>query len=129
MATLQIHDYANQLRFEITGKLSGDCVSRISERWMSALPGSYHRKLTIDISALTGYDQAGRVLLREMYERGMEFSGSTPQSLVYLQEISKPSVSAARTPIRESYLAPKQMGSEQKNEPPLLARAQVSGKQ
>ena len=124
MATLLIHDYADELRLEITGKLSGDSVASISERWMSALPGSYHRKLTVDIGGLTGYDQAGRRLLRDMYEQGMTFSGGTPQTLVFLSEISKP-LKPALVQARETEAATPAIPA--KKEQPKLYRVKASG--
>lgn len=88
MATIRIHDRADQLRVEIVGKFAGDTVREVASVWTNALLESAPRHFTVDISRLSGYDAEGRKLLRDMYHRGTLFAAKTPLSLVFLSEIS-----------------------------------------
>jgi hypothetical protein len=90
VAIVTIHDRADELRFEILGYFAGDSVSELATKWVLSLPNSFHRKFTVDISGMSGYDAAGRKLLYRMYRHGTQFACSTPQSLIFLQEISTP---------------------------------------
>ena len=112
MATVKILDRANELRFEILGKFAGDCVKDVAEQWTSCLPESYHRKLTVDISGLTGYDMDGRKVLRDMYLHGTDFACTTAQSLVFLNDISKPVRPTGVTMLRDASKETKPPSSE-----------------
>lgn len=90
MATLKIHDGADEFRIEIAGRLAGESVEEIQVSWQNALAVPALRRFTVDISRLSGYDAAGRRLLREMHRHGTQFAAATPLSLVFLGEISTP---------------------------------------
>ncbi len=90
MGTVKIYDRANEFRIEIAGRFLGDSVADVSMAWQTALLEAHPRSFTVDISRLSGYDTAGRKLLHEMYNRGTQFAAGTPQSLVFLNEISLP---------------------------------------
>lgn len=91
MATIKIHDRADEFRIEITGKFSGDIVNEAAAHWKDALHETPPRRFTVDISRLSGYDYPGCKLLSQMYHHGAQFAAATPLSLVFLSEISKPS--------------------------------------
>ncbi|MGH9584606.1 MAG: hypothetical protein ACRD4O_16925 [Bryobacteraceae bacterium] len=88
MATIKIHDRADQLRVEIVGKFAGETVREVLSVWTNALLESVPRHFTVDISRLSGYDAEGRKLLRDMCQRGTLIAAKTPLSLVFLSEIS-----------------------------------------
>lgn len=88
MAIITTYDQPYEYRIEINGKFSGDCVLEVSKAWRKALQGTATRRYTIDISGLTGFDQQGRKVLREMYRHGTQFAAGTPSSLVFLNEIA-----------------------------------------
>ncbi len=88
--TLKIHDRADEFRMELIGKFSGDLVDEVASSWKDVLADASPRKCTVDISRLSGYDQAGRKLLREMYKHGTQFAAGNPTALAFLNEISAP---------------------------------------
>ncbi len=90
MATIKIHDKADELRIEITGRFAGDVIGEVSSCWKTALQSASPRRFTVDISRLSGYDNAGCKLLAKMYRHGVQFAAATPLSLVFLNEISVP---------------------------------------
>lgn len=90
MATITIHDRAEEFRIEIVGKFAGDVVDDAAAHWKSALRETPPRRFTVDISRLSGYDYAGCKLLSKMYHHGAQFAAATPLSLVFLSEISLP---------------------------------------
>lgn len=109
MAVITIYDRASEYRIEITGKFAGDCVKEVASAWRRALQDTATRNHTVDITGLTGFDQPGRKVLREMYLHGTNFAAGTPASLVFLSEISGPArrgPASEVTPIRESGKAP-----------------------
>lgn len=89
MATIKIYDRANEYRVEIVGRFAGDSLNEVENAWKSALRETMPRQFTVDITRLTSYDNAGCLLLREMYRHGAQFAAGTPVSLVFLGELSK----------------------------------------
>lgn len=94
MATFTFFDRADEFRIEIIGRLAGDGVPEVRRAWEQALQETGPRRLSIDITRLSGYDSNGRKLLAEMYRHGTDFAARTPSSLVFLDEVAK----TARTP-------------------------------
>ncbi len=90
MTTIQALDRAEELRIIISGSFGGESVPQVAHTWHSALKDGLQRRVTVDISALTGYDAGGRKLLRDMHHHGVVFAAATPTSLVFLSEISAP---------------------------------------
>ena len=88
MATFKIFDRADEFRIEIIGRFAGNGVEEVRQCWEEALRQTVPRRLSVDISRLSGYDLAGRKLLNEMYRHGTELAARTPSSLVFLNEIS-----------------------------------------
>ena len=87
-STVRVLDEADQFRIEIEGRLAGETVIHVRRCWRSALFEPSLRKLTIDISQLTGYDRHGFKLLREMYAHGTCISARNAEALTILHEIS-----------------------------------------
>ena len=90
MSTFKIHDGAEEFRIEIIGRFMGPCVYDVQRCWEEALAEAGPRTLTVDISRVTGYEPAGRKLLRHMHQHGTKFAAATPRSLVFLSEITTP---------------------------------------
>lgn len=119
MATVKIYDRAHEFRIEIAGRLGGECVAEVETAWKNALLETGPRRFAVDISRLTGYDNSGRKLLREMYRHGTEFAAGTPLSLVFLNEISAP---ARRGPALV-HEGPLERPADTKPQPQSLRRA------
>ena len=96
VATYKITDRGDEFRIEIIGRFAADGVPEVKQSWQNALSEPAHRRLTVDISRLSGYDSAARKLLAEMYRHGTEFAARTPSSLVFLSEIAN----TPRTPAK-----------------------------
>jgi hypothetical protein len=88
--TIKIHDRADEFRMELVGRFSGDLVDEVASNWKRVLADASQRKCTVDISRLSGYDQPGRKLLRQMYKHGTQFAAGNPAALALLNEISAP---------------------------------------
>ncbi len=94
MATYKVLDGADEYRIEIVGRFAGQCVRDVSGCWHEALGKNIQRQVTVDISRMGGYDTRGKALLCEMHKHGTVIAASTPNSLIYLAEIT----SVRRTP-------------------------------
>jgi hypothetical protein len=88
VATFKIFDRADEFRIEIVGRFAGEGIEEVRRSWQQALAETDRRRLSVDISRLSGYDMSGRKLLAEMYRHGTEFAARTASSLVFLNEIS-----------------------------------------
>ena len=88
MAVLNYNDGANEFRIEIVGNFVGACVHEVEGRWRGALSESSPRTVIVDISGLTGYENAGRKLLRSMYGHGTKIAAANSNSLIFLDEIT-----------------------------------------
>jgi len=92
VAKINLIDEAHRLRIEIDGRFAGQVVDQVRSCWHAALASVCSRKLTVDISKLSGYDVAGSKLLRQMYQHGTEIAARTPEALVFFNEIASPEV-------------------------------------
>lgn len=90
VSTIKTYDGADEFRIEIMGRFQGQSVNEVARMWRTALGETRPRKCIIDISRISGYDTAGCTLLRDIYHHGTQIAAGTPQSLVYLSEISIP---------------------------------------
>ena len=88
MGTIRILDLAEQFRIEIEGRFAGDVVAEAAQHWQQALSEPNSRRLTVDISQLSGYDVEGSALLRRMYRHGAHLSARNTRALVFLDEIA-----------------------------------------
>ncbi len=88
MATFKIHEIATEYRIEIVGKFTGFCVRDVEASWRSALQANLQRQVVVDISRIDGFDNAGRLLLRQMHKHGTVIAASTSHSLVFLEEVT-----------------------------------------
>lgn len=127
MPVIKTQDWAHDFRIVIEGRLAGESVAQVSALWSNALSQALLRTITVDISLLTGYDNAGRKLLRDMHLHGTDFAARTPGSLVFLAEVTAPRRRSVAV-IPEPVLERARPVSETKSHQPLHFRAAAGGK-
>ena len=88
MATFKVLDGASEYRIEIVGKFAGPCVRDVSHTWEAALQKNSQRRITVDITRISGYDNAGKTALREMHKHGTLIAAGNPHALSFLDEIT-----------------------------------------
>lgn len=86
--TIYISDQADEFRIEISGRLADSLVHEVETAWKAALLENNPRRISVDITRMTGYDTAGQRLLRELHAHGTHISAGTPRSLLFLNQIS-----------------------------------------
>ena len=86
--TLCISDRAEEFRIEIFGPFTGSAVTDAATAWKAALLVNIPRRISVDITRMTGYDRAGYMLLCEMHRHGTHIGAGTPHSLQFLTQIS-----------------------------------------
>ncbi len=86
--TIHISDQAEEFRIEIPGRFCDSAVSEASAAWHAALSANTPRRISVDITQMSGYDRAGYLLLREIYSHGTHIVAGTPESLRFLSQIS-----------------------------------------
>jgi len=87
-------------RFELAGDLNAGDAARLEQDWRGASPIIGNRMLVVDLSFVTGIDEAARSLFRRWYERGAEFTASSKHSRELVESITE------RRYTRELSLAP-----------------------
>ncbi len=67
MLRITIHENGKLRRLELAGKLAGEWVAETEKAWQAASAGT---PVEVDLTAVTGVDEAGRRLLRAMIQGG-----------------------------------------------------------
>lgn len=65
-----MHDGAAEFRFRLCGDLSGDAVHEVEQAWRTASSIIRGRSLLVDLSSVTGMDDAGRAFLERWQAEG-----------------------------------------------------------
>jgi hypothetical protein len=86
--TLCISDKAEEFRIEISGPFMATAVADAGTAWKAALLANIPRRISVDIERMTGYDEAGYRLLRDMHAHGTHICAGTPSSLHFFEQIS-----------------------------------------
>jgi ABC-type transporter Mla MlaB component len=67
MLRITVHENGQVLRLELAGKLRGEWVAETEKAWKS---GGTGKLVEVDLTAVSGVDEAGCRLLREMSQAG-----------------------------------------------------------
>ena len=127
MTTITVSDEAQQFRIAIEGRLAGEIVREVRERWQAALLETSPRQFTVDISQLIGYDSSGLKLLREMHRHGTNIAARNSRALAFLGEISSAELTGPTLVYRAERSAPDSRGKAQVR-PINQSRAASAGK-
>ena len=84
-----IHAGPAAFRFELAGDLDADDVARREREWHGASLTIGNRVLVVDMSFVTGIDEAARSLFRRWYARGAEFSAGSKESRELVESITE----------------------------------------
>ena len=99
-----IHAGPAAFRFELAGDLNGDDAVRLEQEWRGASLTIGTRVLVVDMSFVTGIDEAARSLFRRWYARGAEFSAGSKESRELVESITERAYT--REPSREPTFQP-----------------------
>ncbi len=125
---LDIRDGPDEVRVEISGRLSGSVVEELFQAWQQSMSHVFWRRFVVNLSGMAGYDAAGHALLHQMHNFGVIFAAATAESLHYLDEISRPTAVvdvAAPAPRRSVERAMPAHHHSTHSGAPLAARAGV----
>jgi hypothetical protein len=84
-----IHVGTSAVRFELTGDLNTGDASRLEHDWRGVRSAIGNRLLVVDVSFVTGIDEAARSLFKRWYARGAEFAASSKQSRELVESITE----------------------------------------
>ena len=84
-----IHGGPSALRFELAGDLNADDASRLEQDCRGGSSAIGKRLLVVDVSFVTGIDEAARSLFKRWYARGAEFAASSKQSRELVESITE----------------------------------------
>ena len=84
-----IHGGPSALRFELAGDLNADDASRLEQDCRGVSSAIGNRLLVVDVSFVTGIDEAARSLFKRWYARGAEFAASSKQSRELVESITE----------------------------------------
>jgi hypothetical protein len=84
-----IHGGPSALRFELAGDVNADDASRLEQDCRGVSSAIGNRLLVVDVSFVTGIDEAARSLFKRWYARGAEFAASSKQSRELVESITE----------------------------------------
>ena len=84
-----IHAGRVALRFELAGDLDADDATRLEREWRRASLTIGDRVLVLDMSFVTGIDEAARSVFRRWYARGAEFAAGSKESRELVESITE----------------------------------------
>jgi len=90
MLKITLHDGADELRFDLEGKLSGPWVSELRQCWQTAHSTTSGRKTILDLGEVDFVDGEGQTLLAEMHSQGVRLAACTPVMQALVTEICHP---------------------------------------
>jgi hypothetical protein len=84
-----MHGGPAAFRFELAGDLNAGDAARLERQWRSASPAIGNRVLVVDLTFVTGIDEAARTLFRRWYAHGAEFAAGSKQSRELVESITE----------------------------------------
>ena len=89
MLKITLHDYPNQLRFRLEGKLAGAWVTELRQCWQTAASTTEGRGILLDLGEVDFVDGDGQTLLAEMVGHGVHLKAVTPFIRSLVAEIER----------------------------------------
>jgi hypothetical protein len=83
-----MHEGPAAFRFELSGDLDAADAATLEQDWRAASPSMGDRTLIIDLSFVTGIDEAVRSLFGRWYAGGAEFAASSKRSRELVESIT-----------------------------------------
>jgi hypothetical protein len=84
-----VHAGPAAFRFELAGDLDADDAARLEREWRRASLTNGNRVLVVDMSFVTGMDEATRTLFRRWYARGVEFVAGSKEARELVESITE----------------------------------------
>lgn len=88
MMRYYMHDGPAAFRFELAGVLASDDARRLEQDWRTASSVIGDRVLLIDMSFVTGIDDAVKSLFRRWYDEGAQFAANSARSRELVEMIT-----------------------------------------
>jgi hypothetical protein len=110
MMRYYMHDGPSAFRFELAGDLDANDAARLEQDWRTASSTLGNRTLILDVSFVTGMDEAARSLLRSWHGSGAEFAASSKRSRELVELITeRPFIAGPHAPTYRSWFSLKPM--------------------
>jgi hypothetical protein len=84
-----MHGGLASFRLELSGDLNAGDAAKLEQEWRSASMTMGTRVLVVDLTFVTGIDEAARTLFRRWYACGAEFAASSKQSRELVESITE----------------------------------------
>jgi hypothetical protein len=84
-----MHGGPAAFRFELAGDLNAGDAARLEQEWRKASLALGNRVLVVDLTFVTGIDEAARTLFRRWHARGAEFAAGSKQSRELVESITE----------------------------------------
>jgi hypothetical protein len=84
-----IHVGPSAVGFELAGDLNAGDASRLEHDWRGVRSAIGNRLLVVDVSFVTGIDEAARSLFKRWHARGGEFAANSKQSRELVESITE----------------------------------------
>jgi hypothetical protein len=84
-----MHGGPAAFRMELAGDLNAGDATRLERQWHGVSAAVGNRLLVVDMSFVTGIDEAARSLFKRWYARGAEFAAASKQSRALVESITE----------------------------------------
>jgi hypothetical protein len=84
-----MHGGPAAFRFELAGDLNAGDAAELEQEWRSASLTIGKRVLVVDLTFVTGIDEAARTLFRRWNARGAEFAAGSKESRELVESITE----------------------------------------
>jgi anti-anti-sigma regulatory factor len=85
--TVEDGETATTMRLE--GKLAGPEVKALAECWLTVVTTNPHKSIVVDLKEVTSIDAAGKKLLAEMHNRGVQLVAVSCLTRTIVEEIER----------------------------------------
>jgi len=97
-----MHDGPSAFRFELSGELTDDSARRLEQDWRTASSVMAGRMLIVDMTFITGADEAGRALLGRWHAAGAQLIASSKASRELAESVIGESLPECPAELRSS---------------------------
>jgi anti-anti-sigma regulatory factor len=73
MMKVEVQESADQLIFQVQGRLAGAFAAELESCWRRAQSAHPGRRISVDLKNVTCIDRAGKYLLEKMHRSGVPF--------------------------------------------------------
>lgn len=102
MLRITVHDEPRDITFQVEGMLTGPWAQELVQCWRGALANQPGPNVFVDLTGVTGIDEAGKACLAALHRLGAEFIAADCVTKEILDQIARSGEQSGDDPDAES---------------------------